>query len=203
MEIAERPVFQLCLDFSNTLDWRNGKNAQNSLTDYNKLLNWSREHGLIEEVEARRLGRIAKESGNDKSVLKRAIDLREAIYRICSASTHKRKPDDRDLKLLNQFLLSTPAKPSITRKGRKFRWSWRQTEGAPDEMLWPIAKSAADLLTSDHLEDVRECANEDEGCAWLFLDDTKNHSRRWCNMETCGNKAKARRFYEAHKKVAT
>jgi len=66
-----------------------------------------------------------------------------------------------------------------------------------ERINWLIVRSAADLLTSDKLHDVRACSAED--CRWLFLDISKNHSRRWCDMETCGNQAKARRHYRRKK----
>jgi predicted RNA-binding Zn ribbon-like protein len=59
-------------------------------------------------------------------------------------------------------------------------------------MLWPVVRSAAELLTSDELGRVRECAADN--CAWLFLDRSKNRSRRWCDMAVCGNRDKVRRF---------
>ena len=65
-----------------------------------------------------------------------------------------------------------------------------------ESLIWPVAKSAADLLTSERLERVRECAGGT--CGWLFIDASKNHSRRWCDMRDCGNAAKAKRHY--HKK---
>jgi predicted RNA-binding Zn ribbon-like protein len=61
-------------------------------------------------------------------------------------------------------------------------------------MLWPIASSAADLLTSERLKKVRLC--EAKTCTWLFLDESRNHSRRWCDMKVCGNREKARRHYQ-------
>jgi predicted RNA-binding Zn ribbon-like protein len=64
-------------------------------------------------------------------------------------------------------------------------------------VLWPVARSASELLTSDDLAYVRGCASET--CAWLFLDKTKNHGRRWCEMKTCGNRDKARRYYQRQK----
>ena len=66
-----------------------------------------------------------------------------------------------------------------------------------DTVLWPIAKSAADLLTSDRLACVRECAAQN--CGWLFMDNSPNQRRRWCNMKICGNRAKARRHYERNR----
>jgi predicted RNA-binding Zn ribbon-like protein len=60
--------------------------------------------------------------------------------------------------------------------------------------LWPIVLAAAELLTSAGRARVRECAAH--GCGWLFLDTSRSQRRRWCTMASCGNRAKARRFYE-------
>jgi predicted RNA-binding Zn ribbon-like protein len=64
-------------------------------------------------------------------------------------------------------------------------------------MLWPLAWSATELLGSDDVGRLKECAQDD--CRWLFLDLSKNRSRRWCSMEQCGNRAKAKRHYERRK----
>jgi predicted RNA-binding Zn ribbon-like protein len=82
---------------------------------------------------------------------------------------------------------------TITRSAEGYEWSWAADEGGLDRMLWPIARSAADLLTSPELGSVRRCARE--GCDWLFVDRSKNHSRRWCSMSLCGSRVKARRYY--------
>ena len=85
----------------------------------------------------------------------------------------------------------------LVQSGGRFEWSW---PGAPldlDRVSWWVARSAAELLTSPNLTFVRECASYD--CGWLFMDTTKNRSRRWCNMSTCGNRAKGRRHYERRK----
>jgi len=199
-------ALELCLDFSNTVDWRNGRNgkvAKDKLVDYENLVNWGRQHELFKDEEAKRLSRVAEESGKDRSTLRRAVELRETIYRVFSPIAHGKKPDNRDLEALNDLVSESRARSRITRVGDRFEWSWNGLEGTPDRMLWPVARSAADLLTSDRLADIRECANEEEGCGWLFLDCTKNHTRRWCSMDGCGNVAKARRFYEKHRKEST
>lgn len=193
---------ELSLDFSNTIDWRNGKRRKvpkDGLTDYQNLVEWSLEHELVRGEEAKRLLRLARDSGKDGPTFSRAIELRETIYRIFSATAHDRKPESRDLEILNGFVSESLAKSRVIRSGDGFQWSWRGAEESPDMMLWPIARSAADLLTSDRLEDIGECANEEEGCGWLFLDCSKRHNQKWCSTTGCGNRAKVRRFYEAHR----
>ena len=82
----------------------------------------------------------------------------------------------------------------LTRTSGDYRWEW-QSEGGNllDRILWPIAESAANLLTSQDRADIRECDAPD--CEWLFLDHSRNGSRRWCDMKSCGNRQKARRHY--------
>ena len=57
---------------------------------------------------------------------------------------------------------------------------------------WSIARSAVEILTGELYDLVRECAADD--CAWLFIDTSRNHSRRWCSMSSCGNRAKVHQF---------
>jgi predicted RNA-binding Zn ribbon-like protein len=73
-----------------------------------------------------------------------------------------------------------------------------QDEDELDRMLWPVARSAADTLTSGDLKRVRRCARQ--GCDWLFVDTSKNRSRRWCSMSMCGSRVKAGRYYRRVKK---
>jgi len=75
-------------------------------------------------------------------------------------------------------------------------WTWRAQDDALDGLLWPFVRSAVELLTSEDLERVRECAAVD--CAWLFVDAIHNRSRRWCDMKSFGNREKAHRHYARH-----
>ena len=82
---------------------------------------------------------------------------------------------------------------------REGTYQWQMPAGKIDldGILWRILWEAADLLTSDRLAQVKLCAGED--CGWLFLDASRNQSRRWCSMSDCGNRAKAKRYYRRHK----
>jgi predicted RNA-binding Zn ribbon-like protein len=73
-------------------------------------------------------------------------------------------------------------------------WTWADEAERLDSPLWPIARQAAELLVTEQRRRVHECAADD--CRWLFLDTSKNRSRRWCDMKSCGNRAKVRSFYE-------
>jgi predicted RNA-binding Zn ribbon-like protein len=186
----------LCLDFSNTLHQRNGASRED-LRSYSDLVRWGKEKGLITNSQA---DAILENPGRGADTLRKAKLLRESIYSVLSAVAHDRPPMREDIATLNQFVSAGMSKSKVVPAEGGFRWEWEESAD-PDVLLWPISKSAADLLTSDALGLVRECANEEEGCAWLFMDSTKNHSKRWCSMSSCGNRAKAKRFYNAHEKA--
>jgi predicted RNA-binding Zn ribbon-like protein len=192
---------RICLDFANTLDGRFTAHPRESLTDYAALVSWTRQAGIVAEDTARCL---AEESAGQQvaaaMALERAIALREALYRIFSAVARQRSPQTADLDCLNAILGEVLAALRITPTAEGFAWDWTGDKQGLDCLLWPIAQSAAALLTSGALHTVRECAAP--SCGWLFLDTSRNHSRRWCDMKACGNRAKARRHYE-RKKMTT
>ncbi|MGH9847523.1 MAG: CGNR zinc finger domain-containing protein, partial [Blastocatellia bacterium] len=120
------------------------------------------------------------------------IALRGAIYRICAAFIHRAQPRAADLDLLNQELNVAHGRVRLGLAEENFVWEWTDTKNALDQMLWRVADSAAEMLTMDDLTRLGECPGED--CGWLFVDASKNSRRQWCDMQTCGNLAKVRRF---------
>ncbi len=192
---------QLCLDFANSLDHRLTGHPIEPLTSYADLVSWSQQHGLLTEPQEAQLRQAAaRHPDAAAAVLARAIALREAIYRMFSAVAAGRLPEPADLATLNAVLSKALGALHILGAASGFAWAWKAEDIALDRMLWPVALSAAQLLTSDARSIVRECAATD--CGWLFLDTTRNGSRRWCDMRVCGNRAKARRHYERRKRAA-
>jgi predicted RNA-binding Zn ribbon-like protein len=187
---------RLCLDFTNTVEGRSDNRPHEYLLSYRDLVAWSRHAGSISEREATQLAEhVVLNEAEVDTVYKRAIDLREALYRIFSEVAAKRRPAQPDLATLNGILADAMAQAEIIPVEDGFVWGWTNASGARNGLLWPVARSAAELLTaSDELQRVRECPGD--YCDWLFLDTSKNHTRRWCSMETCGNVAKARRHYQ-------
>jgi predicted RNA-binding Zn ribbon-like protein len=187
------------LDFVNTVSgYVRGTLHGDRFQTYADLVAWSLQHGLLDEDRARRLlATAAKHPRMASGVLERARALRMAIYRVFTAASHDRSPEPEALDGINTELAGAMSNARIEAGADGFRWGWRATGADLDRVLWPIARSAADLLVSEKLERVHSC--EGETCGWLFLDTSKNHSRRWCSMSDCGNTAKARRHY--HRKV--
>ena len=185
---------RLCLDFANTVDWHASDHPQEFLNSYADLVGWSEHAGVLSAPQAQALLREAQRRPADATTAhRRALALREALYRLFSSLAHGRRAAKDDLAELHDALTRALPQLRLAWLGGRFTWTWAEDPLALDRMLWPVAWSAARLLTSDELGRVRECTGE--GCGWLFLDQSRNRSRRWCAMEDCGNRAKARRYY--------
>jgi predicted RNA-binding Zn ribbon-like protein len=189
----------LCLDFANTVDDRTEVHPQELLNSYYDLVSWSQQAHVLTEQEAQRLlEKAARRPSEASRVLQQAVAIREAIFRIFKAVAEDISPEEKDLVSLSAAIADAQNHAQIVYKENGFTWDcWVGKASDLDCMLWPVVRSAADFLTSDDLDTVRVCASDN--CNWLFLDTSKNHSRRWCNMKSCGNREKARRFYSRKK----
>ena len=201
--IIEEPAYSfvggnLSIDFTNTVNSRWSGEVRDKFSGYPDLVAWSRQAGVIQEAEALRLLKEAERKPNAaKEALTEAIELREVIYRVFEAVALERTPAGADVEVFNRKLAEAMTHARIEPLQDGFAWRWEESH-ALDRMLWPIARSAADLLTSRELGRVKTCGSDD--CGWLFLDTSRNGSRRWCDMSDCGNRAKARRHYHRVKK---
>jgi predicted RNA-binding Zn ribbon-like protein len=185
---------QLCLDFANTVDWRLADHVGEFLSTYADLVSWSKHAGILPDTQARRLLKTSRQSPSEAAaVLKRAIALRELTYRIFSSIAHGGMPAGADVDELNRALSDSLSRMRLVPTGDSFEWDWAEDGDMLERPLWHVVQSAATLLTLGRLDRVRQC--KDDRCGWLFFDMSKNRSRRWCSMEACGNRAKARRHY--------
>ena len=184
----------LCLDFVNTVSTRNEGLRREYLTSYGELLAWGHHIGILTSEEAQALqDRAAHRPDLAAAALDRALALREVLYHIFLAIAHDRAPGKADLDAFNRALREGLSRMEIAPAGGAFAWTWAVDAGNLDRVVWPVVRSAADLLTSGNLERVRQCAGE--SCDWLFVDLSKNQSRRWCSMNMCGSRVKSRRYY--------
>jgi predicted RNA-binding Zn ribbon-like protein len=185
----------LGLDFANTAEWHASQEPHERLNDIADLVAWGVAARVLDARQGRAAARWAEEAPAEAAAeFERALDLREAIYRIFAALSAGGQVASWDLATLNESLSQAMAQAAVTPAGEGFGWSW---EAAGQELVlirWSVARSAAELLTGGRLDRVRQCA-DDRGCGYLFFDSSRNGSRRWCSMETCGNRAKAKRHY--------
>jgi predicted RNA-binding Zn ribbon-like protein len=182
------------LDFANTAEWHATPTPFEKLNSYSDLVGWAWAAGLLTEDETQPLLEdAAQEPDRAAQILSQAIEIRESIYAIFSAIAAHRETPSEALVTFNNALAAALEHAKVIPSEEGFAWGWSE-ERELDCMLWPILWAAAELLTSDDLDRVGECA-DDRGCGYLFFDTSRNRSRRWCNMQTCGNRAKAMRHY--------
>lgn len=182
------------LAFVNTLSARPTEAPIERLVSYDALLDWSRETGLLKLEDAQRLGaRARRRSTEGLRIVERARELRELLHETFSSTSVGRTPPGSTLERLSTHLSRWYPYGRLVPAGDSLQWVY----GGQDDLerpLWEVARAASRLLTSSRLARVRACAASD--CGWWFLDDTKNASRRWCDMKICGNRDKVRRFRE-------
>ena len=189
----------LCLDFANTLDWHASCNPVETLNKYGDLLEWSADRGIISADAKDVLRKRSEERPIEaEAVLEKAREIRENIYQILSDTAHGRPIKIACLKGFNKALASTLSHSRLAPSEGGLRWDWDSHPDKLDSVIWPVVRSAVDLMTSEALERVGQCADE-KGCGWLFWDSSRNRSRRWCAMSDCGNRSKVRRFYAKKK----
>ena len=186
---------RLCLDFTNTVRFRPIADRHDLINEYADLLSWARQATILtpEEAAALEAGALAQPR-EASAALARARSLRESVYGLFSSQAAGLPASTGDLREFNQMIGLAMTHAGLTTTGDRYEWGWPGAVPDLDRICWWVARSAAELLTSPYLTFVRECAGYD--CGWLFMDATKNRSRRWCDMRTCGNRAKSRRHYE-------
>lgn len=185
---------RLALDFVNTVGGMRWENGKERLHAYADLVAFARQTGAIEDAAARALAAEARRRPEDAArVLAAAKDVREALYRTFLATANEGEPAAADLARIDAAVREALAHRRLLRSGASFRLGFE--DGALEAPLWPVYAAAADLLTdAEDLARVRVCGLYDSGeCSWLFVDETRARTRRWCSMQDCGNRAKARR----------
>ena len=187
------PRRDLCLDFVNTLCYRGG-DPQESLHHFGKLVRWCAANAtLSEDGSVRAFLWSDQHPEKAAATFTDAIATREASYRIFFAIAARRTPPPRAVAALNRALDAAPARRVLVRGNKGFGWEIDRVGFSAPVLLAPVLWSAGDLMVSPDTIRLRHCSNEQ--CLWLFLDDSKNGSRRWCSMQACGNRAKAHRHY--------
>jgi predicted RNA-binding Zn ribbon-like protein len=181
-----------CLAFVNTLSGRPTPAPVERLVSYDALVDWGKDAGVLKPTEAERLlGRAKRRPAEREPVLARARELRELLHLVFTATSDGRNPEPATLARLSAHLAGWYEHGRLAPAAGTLQWVYAGDDDL-DRVVWEVARAAARVLTSDQLARIRACAAED--CAWWFLDDTKNRSRRWCDMKLCGNREKVRRF---------
>jgi predicted RNA-binding Zn ribbon-like protein len=178
------------LELVNTLDLRFSDDAQDLIPGYRDLLRLATQLELLTAGQARRLVRTTGVRDAQR-VLASTVELREALAAVFYTRIHGGKPRAAEMETLETHFHAAALHRSLQTGDTHLAWTWAGVEREAEIPLWKFAQAAADLLVSNDAELVKDCG--DPACRWLFLDLSKNHTRRWCDMKTCGNRMKARR----------
>jgi len=190
-------LFDLCgghpaLDLVNSLDNRFREDGPNEmLASYADLLRFLEETGLLSRQRARGLTKGLAPEAAQRALLS-VRELRESAATVIYGILEEKPPSQADLQVLERHFFEAGRHQELQWERSGLAWNWGRFETEPDLPVWILARSLSEILLSDQMARVRTCAVHT--CRWLFLDTSKNHSRRWCNMKVCGNRMKARRF---------
>ena len=202
---AAPKAFQLfaghpALELVNTLDLRFSTEPHDLLPAYADLLRLVTQLRLLTPEQARRLGRSAgaKEA---QRVLSSAIDLREALASLLYGRIDGGRIQASQVEKLEKHFHAAALHRRLSPADGQLVWTWSGVEQRAEIPLWKLAQAASDLLVSSDAEGIKDCG--DPTCRWLFLDTSKNHTRRWCDMKTCGNRMKARRHQARYQDSGT
>jgi len=183
-----------CIELTKTTKWQERDPDNERLPDYEALLVWARRHDVIGESIHRLRELAAEQPERAERVLERARALRPLLYRILSAAAAGEEPAAADAEELNRLLAEAARHRTIRIGPDSCEWSWEDSADPLEYPLWPVVWSLGELLTSEERPRLKQCDADD--CGWLFIDASRNRSRRWCDMGDCGNRAKVRRFRE-------
>lgn len=189
-DVAHGPVdHRVCLDFANTANRPDGRTpVDEKLGSYADLVAWAERMTILPPAGVARLvARASADGEGAERVVAQARALREAIYHVFASDP----PAADDIDVLGRWAAKAASERRLVPAGDGWAFAWSDSD-ALDSVLWPVAFAAAELLVSEDRVRVKPCAADT--CNWLFLDRSRNRSRRWCDMKDCGNRAKAKRF---------
>lgn len=186
---------RLCLDFVNTTGARDTDAPRERIHAYRDLLVWSRRADLITGEEESRLAAEAERRPEAAGeTLERAIRIRKTLYDVLRPLAEGEQPEAADLSALDVLLGESAGRRALRIGPEGGSWTWSREPEELEWFLWPIVQSAERLVTSGDLARLKRCGE----CDWLFVDETRNDSRRWCK-KLCGDRVRARRHYRRRK----
>jgi len=186
---------ELCLDFINTVHHYDQNPLLDELANFDHLLAWALKVHLVDEATHNAFRNTAWEKPIVTAhKLAQIKQIRHHIYRVFVALDHHRMPDSDALDSLLSVWKTATARARFTPGLTGGHWTYPQDPANLVSLIHPVVSNALRLLESPDLPQIRLCEAHD--CSWLFMDRSKNGSRRWCQMEVCGNREKAKRYYD-------
>jgi predicted RNA-binding Zn ribbon-like protein len=181
----------LSLDFANTLNGHGHLEGHEYLRDYRDIVLWAEHAEILPASEAETLlNRAADQPAVARRAYRKAIVLRESIFRVFAAIAGGQEPASADIEFLASEWRKSQCHLRLVRLPDGYALGW-DDEPALEGALRKICSAAVSLLTSEEAGRIGQCSGE--ACDWLFVNRSRNHLRRWCSMDECGNRAKMQR----------
>lgn len=188
----------LCLDFANTVHNSRAEDKGEELHAISDLLQWAKEAGLLSSADHDRLAAHYNRNPREAAAaLAKGTAIRDLLLSIFAGIANGRSVSSQRLSELNSALAQAPGLQRVHKNSDRIETEWTSAANGLQQVLFAVLTSAAELLASDRLGRIRGCGSAD--CTWLFVDESRNRSRRWCDMGACGNRMKARRHYQRAK----
>lgn len=183
----------LALDLCNTSSGRDSSRPIEHLRTPDHVIAWIRHAGACEPGEAQAIAqRLRAEPSLGPELLRQTLSLREAVFSSGKALAERRDVQRDCLDELARIHTHAIGRAKLVGQSGAFAWRWNAAEWPIEAVLGPITLSALTLLTETEPRRIKQCHGHE--CGWLFFDGSKNNSRRWCEMEVCGNRAKQKRL---------
>jgi predicted RNA-binding Zn ribbon-like protein len=182
----------LCLDYINTQIVEGGRMVD-LVGGFDDLVSWSFQAQVIGSSGAAEIIRNWTTKSDAESTLQLARDFRANLRQMCERIVRGRPVPQSTIDQINDLLSHQTGHTRLRRVKGGFEKQFRAEFSKPVHLLWPVAESVCDLLCYADLSLIKRCENE--SCALYFYDNTKNHRRRWCSMNACGNRMKAAAHY--------
>ena len=176
----------ICLDFINTIYDRRAKEVRDLILSQEDWVAW-----------LKRVDFMVDEKGQADFDLKKIVELREQLYKIFNALILKQEPSKRDMHKFEKWVLKLYGNIQFSFENGTIVEHIQISQSDLNSYLLPIVKAAKELMLSNKINRIKDCGH----CGWLYLDTSKNNSRRWCSMNTCGSQIKAQRYYRNKKKT--
>jgi predicted RNA-binding Zn ribbon-like protein len=183
---------RLCCNFVNTLySWKK-EDTNDFLTDYDTFIEWCHKLAVCDEDQLIQFRQKAIKEPNEAMITMDKIrEIRLLLHQLLSAIAAKDQGKIvQFLAAINPFITDALGRITLDFSGNTFLISYPKKTIPLISPIWPVLKSLYDMLTEDQLSRIKECPT----CGWVFLDETKNGKRRWCNPLNCGTKDKMDRY---------
>jgi predicted RNA-binding Zn ribbon-like protein len=187
----------LSLDFLNTQIVDDGK-PRDLLNNFEDFIEWSEAVKLTTPLQSEQLIQHWARQSETKKFFLEVKEFRRALREMVEGITKIKAVKPSTIKMINNFLNQGYGYHELVKTESGFEKRFRANFEKPQQLMIPIAESAADLISYANPKSIRKC--EGRNCILYFHDTTKNHGRRWCSMTACGNRAKAAAFYKRMRK---